>query len=132
MWSSAHGSKLWRNVSNPHHHMKNTGILGCAVVGLGLFLEVAAFAGPLKIVLPPETASFRANPGAELAMAQCLQCHSAEYITSQPPLGRDAWKASLAKMRSKYGAAVSPETEALLLDYLTATYGPSAGQPPQR
>jgi mono/diheme cytochrome c family protein len=100
------------------------------IFGLALFFEVAGFAGPLKIVLPPETASFRTAPGAEIAMAQCLQCHSAEYITSQPPLGRDAWKASIAKMRAKYGAAVSPEAEAVLLEYLVATYGTPAGQRP--
>ena len=100
------------------------------IFGLAFFFEAAAFAGPLKIVLPPETASFRTAPGAEVAMAQCLQCHSAEYITSQPPLGRDAWKASIAKMRAKYGAAVSPEAEAVLLEYLVGTYGTPAGQRP--
>ena len=101
-------------------------------VGLALFLEVSGFAEPLKIVLPPETASFRTAPGAETAMAQCLQCHSAEYITSQPPLGKDAWKASIAKMRAKYGAAVSPEAEAVLLEYLVGAYGKPPVTPPLR
>lgn len=83
----------------------------------------SSFAEPVKIVLPAETASFRTNPGAELAMGQCLQCHSAEYITTQPFLGRDAWKASLEKMRKKYGASIPAETEGTLLDYLVSTYG---------
>jgi mono/diheme cytochrome c family protein len=102
------------------------------VAGVSFLLGVAAFAGPLKIALPPETASFRAAPGAEAAMAHCLQCHSAEYITSQPPLGRDAWRASIAKMRSKYGAPVSPEAEAVLLDYLAGTYGTPLEPLPQK
>lgn len=87
------------------------------------FLAFSACAEPLKIVLPPETSAFRVVSGAEIAMAQCLQCHSAEYITTQPRLGRNAWKASIEKMRSKYGAVVAPETEVALLEYLVGTYG---------
>ena len=94
--------------------------LTAAVLGL---LAFAASAEPLKIVLPPETSSFRFVPGAEIAMAQCLQCHSAEYITTQPRLGRNAWKGSIEKMRLKYGAVVAPETEVALLEYLVGTYG---------
>jgi hypothetical protein len=107
------------------NRLKNTVRLNCGAAWLGAFLllNAAVFAAPLKIVLPAETASFRATPGAELAMAQCLQCHSAEYITTQPPLGRDAWRASIDKMRKKYGASIPTETEATLLDYLVGTYG---------
>lgn len=56
-------------------------------------------------------------------MANCLRCHSAEYITTQPPLSRTAWKASLEKMRGKYGARIPNEQEAPLLDYLAKVYG---------
>ncbi len=95
-------------------------------------IPFAASAGPLKIVLPTETASFRTTQGAELAMAHCLQCHSAEYITTQPPLGREAWRASIDKMRKKYGAGVPAEAEAPLLDYLVATYGKPTAAPSQK
>ncbi len=98
-------------------------VLKFALAGLLGFWTVAASAQPVKIVLPAETSSFRTAPGAEIAMAQCLQCHSAEYITTQPRLGSQAWKASIEKMRGKYGAVVSPETEAVLLEYLVGTYG---------
>lgn len=98
----------------------------------GLLLQGAAFGEPLRLVLPAEIPTFRAGPGVELAMAQCLQCHSSEYITTQPPLGRAAWKASIEKMRGKYGAIVPPETEAALLEYLAGTYGPAPAAPPQK
>lgn len=113
---------------------KNTGRLnrGAAWLGASLIATAAAFAAPLKIVLPTETASFRATPGAELAMAHCLQCHSAEYITTQPLLGRDAWRASIEKMRKKYGASIPSETEAPLLDYLVDTYGKPYEATPQK
>jgi mono/diheme cytochrome c family protein len=93
------------------------------LAGSLVFFAFSACAEPLKIVLPPETSAFRVVPGAEIVMAQCLQCHSAEYITTQPPLGRNAWKASIEKMRSKYGAVVAPETELVLLEYLVGAYG---------
>lgn len=105
------------------------GCLNVAAAVVGFVVPYSASAGPLKIVLPTETASFRATQGAELAMAHCLQCHSAEYVTTQPPLGREAWLASIEKMRKKYGAAVPAEAESPLLDYLVATYGkPGAAQ----
>ena len=112
--------------------MKKRRILACTVVGWSACLTTTALAGPLKIVLPAETAAFRAGPGAETAMAQCLQCHSAEYINSQPPLGKDAWKASIGKMRAKYGATVPPEAEAVLLEYLVGAYGKPLVPAPQR
>jgi hypothetical protein len=97
-------------------------LLSLSAVLIG-FLAFSACAEPVKIVLPPEPSVFRVVPGAEIAMAQCLQCHSAEYITTQPRLGRNAWKASIEKMRSKYGAVVAPETEVDLLEYLVGIYG---------
>jgi hypothetical protein len=112
--------------------MKNKSISLLFAPVAGLLLQSTAFGEPLRIVLPAETPSFRAGPGVELAMAQCLQCHSSEYITSQPPLGQTAWKASIEKMRGKYGAIVPPETEAALLEYLAGTYGPAPGGLPKK
>ena len=88
------------------------------------FLAFSACAEPLKIVLPPETSPFRVVPGAEIAMAQCLQCHSAEYITTQPPLPASFWKASIEKMRTKYGAQIAPDQAQVLVDYLAQPAAP--------
>jgi mono/diheme cytochrome c family protein len=106
--------------------------LSFAASALVCLVPFTASAKPLRIVLPTETASFRTTQGAELAMAHCLQCHSAEYVTTQPPLAREAWLASIEKMRKKYGAAVPTEAEAPLLDYLVATYGKPATAPKQK
>ena len=112
--------------------MKTKKLLMCMILGAGCFLTASGIAEPVRIVLPAETASFRVGPGAEMAMAQCLQCHSAEYITTQPPLGRDAWRASIEKMRGKYGAAISTEAESALLEYLVGNYGtPAKPLPPK-
>lgn len=89
-----------------------------------LALVTTASASPLKIELPPEIPNFKAAPGVELAMQQCLVCHSSEYITTQPPLSRVAWKASVEKMKGKFGAQISPEQIESLVDYLAKSYGP--------
>jgi len=87
-------------------------------------LVTTASASPLKIELPPENPNFKAGPGLELAMQQCLVCHSSEYITTQPPLSRVAWKASVEKMKGKFGAQIPPDQIESLVDYLAKSYGP--------
>src|SRR5690349_11653822 len=82
----------------------------------------SAFAG-LKIELPPETTRFIPGDNADLANAQCLICHSAEYVTTQPRLSLVAWKASITKMREKYGAPIPPDQIEPLAEYLTRHYG---------
>ena len=86
-------------------------------------------AAPLKISLPPETAKLKPGPGSELVTAQCLICHSAEYISTQPRLMRPAWKAAVQKMKDKYGAPVAADQMDALVDYLVKNYGaePAAG-----
>jgi len=102
-------------------------------------LQVCAFslagaatvlAGDVSITLPAETAALKPGKGAELAQANCLICHSAEYISTQPPMPRKFWEASVKKMIEKYAAPTPPDVTAALADYLTATYGvPDAPKP---
>lgn len=95
--------------------------LGCAMFALGFgWLAVAA---PVRFELPKETATFKPGPGADIAKNQCLICHSAEYISTQPRLPRAFWEANVAKMRDKYGALLPKEQAPALVDYLVQTYG---------
>ena len=75
-------------------------------------LAAAAQAAPL-ITLPPETAAFKPGAGAELAAGQCLVCHSAQYVSTQPVMPRAFWKASVEKMQKKYGAPIPDDQVAL-------------------
>jgi cytochrome c len=79
----------------------------------------------VEIQLPPEVNAFKQDVGAELANAQCLICHSVEYISLQPPMTRAFWKSSVQKMQQKYGAAIPDEQVEPLADYLTRNYGVS-------
>ncbi len=84
----------------------------------------------LDIQLPPETGAFKQDKGAELANGQCLICHSVEYVTSQPPMAKAFWKASVLKMQQKYGAPIPDAQVEPLVDYLTRNYGVGTNAPP--
>lgn len=83
-----------------------------------------AMAAGLKVELPSETATLKPGPGAEVANGQCLTCHSAEYIITQPPDKPLAfWRAEVEKMKKVYGAPIPDEQISALADYLARSYG---------
>jgi sulfite dehydrogenase (cytochrome) subunit B len=77
----------------------------------------------VSIQLPTENAAYKAGPGVELAQGHCVTCHSADYISSQPPMPRKFWEGSVKKMKEKFGAPIPDNIAVMLADYLTATYG---------
>ena len=82
-----------------------------------------ASAADLRFALPPETATFKTGPGVEVAKTQCLVCHSADYISTQPRLPRAFWKANIEKMKAKYGAPIPADKVDVLIEYLASNYG---------
>ena len=76
-----------------------------------------------RFELPPETATFTPGPGVEAAKAQCLLCHSADYVSTQPRLPRAFWKANVQKMKEKFGAPIPADQVDILVEYLATTYG---------
>ena len=92
------------------------------LVGVGLR------AADVKFALPPDTAKLKPGPGVELATAQCLTCHSADYISTQPRLNGAQWQTSVLKMRDKYGAPIQTNRLDDLVGYLVKNYGPDAGK----
>ena len=103
------------------HSLRTILLLTALPAGIGGVLT----AGPAETVtieLPAETAAYRPGKNMELAQAFCLNCHSADYTSMQPPMPRKFWEATVKKMKEKYAAPL-PEDLTPLLDYLTATYG---------
>lgn len=84
-----------------------------------------------------EVAEFTADPQGpnyEVTNEFCRDCHSADYMSSQPPLNAAAWQKVVKKMVDKFdpdaatganGAepGLNPEHQKLMVDYLVATYG---------
>ena len=95
-----------------------------AVLAAGL--AVAAAAKPIQYELPEETAELAPGPGLNVARANCVACHSADYISTQPRNMRDLgafWTAEVTKMRHVYGAPIEEADVKAIVDYLVANYG---------
>lgn len=87
---------------------------------------MAVLAGPVQIRLPPETAQLKPSelPGFVVAARKCALCHSADYISFQPPgMTKAQWTAEMVKMQHVYGAPINDAEIKLLGIYLAATYG---------
>ena len=79
-------------------------------------------AGPLSSVrvhLPTSMTRFPPGEGAEIANAQCLLCHSAGMVLTQPALSVSQWQASINKMRTVYGAPLPAAQVDALAAYLS-------------
>ena len=94
-----------------------------SVLSVFVVVAIAASATSVRIELPPEPGPFKEGPGADLANRQCLTCHSREYVTTQPLLGRQYWKSAVEKMQLKFGAPIPPSDVEALVIYLVTTYG---------
>ena len=92
-------------------------------------LPLAAHAGSVKIELPAATATLKTAPGSDLVTAQCIVCHSVEYISTQPRLPRTYWLGAVTKMQQKFGAPVAPGDVAAIVDYLAKNYGADPAPP---
>ena len=99
--------------------------IALAIAFAGLLLAAAADTG---LKLPPETARLKPGPGLELMNANCLLCHSADYVSTQPRLNAAQWRASVLKMQAKYGAPIATNNVDALVDYLAKNYGGGSGR----
>jgi cytochrome c5 len=78
----------------------------------------------VNVTFPNSTRSLPAGPGQETAENNCLICHSAGMIMTQPRMPKTAWAAEVAKMRNVYKAPVDEKDVPAIVDYLAAVKGP--------
>ncbi len=89
---------------------------------LPVALGSPAIPSPMVYQLPDETAELKAGPGVETAIV-CQACHSADYISTQPPRqGKAFWQAEVQKMIKVYKAPIAESDAAIIVDYLAAAY----------
>lgn len=88
--------------------------------GLGAIPVVVCAQDVVSITLPQETADFRAGNGEEIARNYCLICHSADYVTTQPPLTTKQWGEIVSKMQKVYGCPLPDSEVTHLVNYLVA------------
>ena len=104
----------------------NIRVLGAPVLAIVAVLTgVVAVAQQPQQPMPKETATYRQSdlPGYALVQRNCLTCHSAQYVSTQPSLPRAYWEATVKKMKSPFGALFPDEDIPAMVDYLSKTYG---------
>lgn len=72
----------------------------------------------VRVELPANEEPFPPGIGADIASSQCLICHSAGMVLTQPPLKKDEWRAEIVKMRTAYGAPIPDDQVEGLSEYL--------------
>ena len=67
----------------------------------------------------PDRATMFTGPGSDVVNNNCLACHSAGMILTQPKLPEATWKAEAEKMIHVYKAPVDDKDVPAIVDYLT-------------
>lgn len=62
-------------------------------------------------------------PGYETFKMNCLSCHSARYVQTQPELPEKTWAAIVTKMQKNFGATLPDSSAKEIVQYLTAIKG---------
>ncbi len=79
------------------------------------------------INLPADNAmaELKPGPGVEVVRANCVACHSTDYIVRQPRSEAKRWEGEVKKMINTYGATISDADAKVIVSYLAAAYGPA-------
>lgn len=86
-------------------------------LALLLFAAVPALAQESQLRL-------RDGPGRQLVEANCVMCHSLDYIPMNSPfLDRKGWETSVNKMIKIMGAPIAEADAQIIVDYLAGQYG---------
>ena len=96
-----------------------------------LSLADAGLAGSNSIRLPPDGVQLKPSglPGYAKARADCVACHSAEYMQYQPPTApRTYWEAMVKRMKQEFNAPLNDADLPAIVDYLVKTYGSEQGK----
>jgi cytochrome c5 len=99
-------------------------LLAAAVVPLCGAAQSALVLKSTSVTLPDSSAMFPPGPGADVANANCLACHSVGMVTNQPILPKAAWEAEVNKMRNAFKAPVQASDVPAIVDYLVSIKGP--------
>ncbi|NUT15982.1 MAG: c-type cytochrome [Cupriavidus sp.] len=105
-----------------------------ALLALALLGAGHAGAAPQDIKLPAESVKLKPAklPGYGIAMQKCAICHSADYVSYQPPgLTLTQWTAEMKKMQQAYGAPIDDAEVEQLGAYLAVAYGSAKIKDPE-
>lgn len=102
----------------------------CLVLMLEAFAAAGASAKSIRLPGDNAMAGLKPGPGVEVVRANCVPCHSTDYIVRQPRSDAKHWEAEVKKMKTVFGAPISDADAKTIVEYLSATYGPAANSEP--
>lgn len=80
-----------------------------------------AFAG---VAHAQEKVQLKEGAGVDKVRANCVACHSLDYIPLNSPFLDDkGWDAVVTKMQKAFGAPIKPEDQKPIAEYLAKYYG---------
>jgi mono/diheme cytochrome c family protein len=106
--------------------MKSKTFAAAIAVSAALAGAAIAPASSKTIQLPADPIQLKPStlPGYAKAQAQCVACHSAEYMQYQPPsAARPYWDAMVKRMKTVFKAPIDDADMPEIVDYLAKTYG---------
>ena len=104
---------------NFHHFLAAACVTAFSLTG-------AAHAAPKTVELPGDVMQLKpsALPGYAKAQANCVACHSAEYMQYQPVTApRTYWDTMVKRMKLVFNAPIQDADIPVIVDYLAKTYG---------
>jgi hypothetical protein len=84
------------------------------VTGAGVTLH------SVNVDFPDPGRMFPGDAKADAINNNCLACHSAGMVLTQPAMSRAEWQSEVEKMRSTYKAPVEESDVPAIVDYLVA------------
>jgi hypothetical protein len=77
----------------------------------------------VSVDLPTSDITFPGGTAADAINANCLSCHSASMVLTQPNLAKAAWAAEVDKMIHTFKAPIDQRNATAIVDYLVETKG---------
>jgi hypothetical protein len=93
-------------------------IAAAALMPRGAHAEEKLVLNSVTADLPFGDRMFPGGPGSEAVNNNCLACHSAGMVLTQPALSKEQWHAEVEKMRTAYKAPIDPKDVNAIVDYL--------------
>jgi cytochrome c5 len=75
------------------------------------------------VVLPHDEPDLPSGPNQRTFATSCTVCHSTRLVMTQPSFPRGKWEEIVHKMVKTFGAPVTPESEAQVVEYLVTVRG---------
>jgi hypothetical protein len=89
-----------------------------ALAPLGAHADEKLTLKAVNVDLPFGDRMFPDGPGSEAVNNNCLACHSAGMVLTQPALSKEQWHAEVEKMRTAYKAPIDPKDVETIVNYL--------------